>query len=77
MKHTILDESANELLAAVLEYLRAQERVFAAVADEYGEDSTTATVMCDACAEFKKSLAPIFGASLMGALEFKNAVRAV
>lgn len=74
MKHTILDETANKVLAAVNEVENAGESLYCIVADHYGEDSAEAVAAANALAGYKQGLAPIVGAVILEAMAYSDGV---
>lgn len=76
MQHTFLTDEANEMIAAVQDLKKAQERVFCAISNYYGEDSKMTAKACDWCADCEEKLQPLFGALLLAEMGWKNAVKA-
>ena len=74
MKHTILDEMANELTAAAMDMQRSHARLFDAVTKAYGENSPEALRINERFAEYEKELAPILGASILQAACFRDGI---
>lgn len=75
MKHTFLTAEANEMIAAVQDLKKAQDRVFDAISDYYGEEHPMTLKVCDWCADSTQRLAPLFGALLLSEMAYKGAVK--
>lgn len=75
MQHTFLTAEANELIAAVIDLKKAQERIFSAISSYYGEEHEMTLKACDWCADCEKKLQPLFGAFLLAEMNWKKAVK--
>lgn len=76
MKHTILDQATNELIAAAMEAEKALDRVFCVITNEWGEDSQEAKSILDGISDYKEALAPILGRSLVYNMGVKDTIKA-
>jgi hypothetical protein len=74
MKHTILDETANKVLAAAKEVENAGDRLYNIVTEHYGEESAEAVAAANALADYKQGLAPIVGAVILEAMAYSDGV---
>ena len=76
MKHTILDATANELIAAAKEVQQAHGRLFDLVARECGENSPEAEELNAKFSEYQRKAGELVGVSVLLACEFPDGVTA-
>lgn len=74
MQHTFKTAEANEMIAAAQDYLKAQERVFNAVTNYYGEQHPMTAQAAKWTAESNAGLEPILGSLLLAEMQYKGAV---
>ncbi len=75
MEHTFLTAEANEMIAAVQELKKAQNRVFVVISDYFGDEHPTTLKASEWIADSDAKLEPILGALMLAEMGYNNAVK--